>query len=176
MIETHKPLILGVPEVGIEPTRGCPHGILSPARLPVPPLRHGCERITYWENRFLSRAYSSMPWSEIGFRMDPPVRCCAIPPVPSFPNLLQKLAWPLTILLPFSTLGTLISGFGAVAQMGERMTGSHEVRGSIPLSSTKEIKGLQKYEPFFFCPMGHSWDNLFQHHTTLYHQSSLAFL
>ena len=29
---------------------------------------------------------------------------------------------------------------GAVAQLGERMTGSHEVRGSIPLSSTKENK------------------------------------
>ena len=26
---------------------------------------------------------------------------------------------------------------GAVAQLGERMTGSHEVRGSIPLGSTK---------------------------------------
>ena len=32
--------------------------------------------------------------------------------------------------------------FGAVAQLGERMTGSHEVRGSIPLSSTFKIKGL----------------------------------
>jgi hypothetical protein len=30
--------------------------------------------------------------------------------------------------------------FGAVAQLGERMTGSHEVRGSIPLSSTKHLK------------------------------------
>src|SRR5438093_11291842 len=30
-----------VPEVGIEPTWGCPRGILSPVRLPVPPLRHG---------------------------------------------------------------------------------------------------------------------------------------
>ena len=28
---------------------------------------------------------------------------------------------------------------GAVAQLGERMTGSHEVRGSIPLSSTKRL-------------------------------------
>ena len=28
--------------------------------------------------------------------------------------------------------------FGAVAQLGERMTGSHEVRGSIPLSSTTQ--------------------------------------
>jgi hypothetical protein len=26
--------------------------------------------------------------------------------------------------------------FGAVAQLGERMTGSHEVEGSIPFSST----------------------------------------
>ena len=29
------------------------------------------------------------------------------------------------------------AGHGAVAQLGERMTGSHEVRGSIPLSSTR---------------------------------------
>ena len=29
-----------VPEVGIEPTWGCPRGILSPVRLPVSPLRH----------------------------------------------------------------------------------------------------------------------------------------
>ncbi len=27
---------------------------------------------------------------------------------------------------------------GAVAQLGERMTGSHEVRGSIPLGSTRK--------------------------------------
>jgi hypothetical protein len=29
-----------------------------------------------------------------------------------------------------------VSANGAVAQLGERMTGSHEVRGSIPLGST----------------------------------------
>jgi hypothetical protein len=28
-----------VPEEGVEPTRPCGHRILSPARLPVPPLR-----------------------------------------------------------------------------------------------------------------------------------------
>ena len=28
-----------VPKVGIEPTRYCYHRILSPARLPIPPLR-----------------------------------------------------------------------------------------------------------------------------------------
>ena len=31
---------------------------------------------------------------------------------------------------------------GAVAQMGERVTGSHKVVGSIPISSTNEEKGL----------------------------------
>ena len=31
---------------------------------------------------------------------------------------------------------------GAVAQLGERMTGSHEVRGSIPLGSTNICKHL----------------------------------
>ena len=30
-----------VPEVGLEPTRSCDHRILSPARLPIPPLRRG---------------------------------------------------------------------------------------------------------------------------------------
>ena len=35
-----KALVFLVPEAGIEPARGEPHGILSPARLPVPPLRH----------------------------------------------------------------------------------------------------------------------------------------
>jgi hypothetical protein len=28
-----------VPVVGVEPTRSCPHRILSPARLPIPPHR-----------------------------------------------------------------------------------------------------------------------------------------
>ena len=28
-----------MPEVGLEPTRPCGHRILSPARLPIPPLR-----------------------------------------------------------------------------------------------------------------------------------------
>ena len=29
-----------MPEVGVEPTRAEAHWILSPARLPIPPLRH----------------------------------------------------------------------------------------------------------------------------------------
>ena len=42
---------------------------------------------------------------------------------------------------------------GAVAQLGERMNGIHEARGSIPLSSTKIIKGLADLQltPFSLC-------------------------
>ena len=35
--------------------------------------------------------------------------------------------------------------FGAVAQLGERLTGSQEVDGSIPFSSTKIIKELANW-------------------------------
>ena len=48
---------------------------------------------------------------------------------------------------------------GAVAQLGERMTGSHEVRGSIPLSSTNKFNDLEGFcfsvdisMSVFFCP------------------------
>jgi hypothetical protein len=43
---------------------------------------------------------------------------------------------------------------GAVAQLGERMNGIHEARGSIPLSSTKIIKGLADFQliPFSLGP------------------------
>ena len=43
------------------------------------------------------------------------------------------------------------NGNGAVAQLGERVTGSHKVVGSIPISSTNKIKGLaNEANPFFF--------------------------
>ena len=41
-----------------------------------------------------------------------------------------------------SLYGEVAYTFGAVAQLGERMTGSHEVRGSIPLGSTNKISNL----------------------------------
>lgn len=34
-----------VPGEGLEPSRHCWHRILSPARLPIPPPRHGAEYI-----------------------------------------------------------------------------------------------------------------------------------
>jgi hypothetical protein len=47
----------------------------------------------------------------------------------------------------------LILTHGAVAQLGERMNGIHEARGSIPLSSTRIIKGLADFQlaPFSLC-------------------------
>ena len=46
------------------------------------------------------------------------------------------------------TLGTLwyFVANGAVAQMGERVTGSHKVVGSIPISSTNDFKGLGRWD------------------------------
>jgi hypothetical protein len=41
---------------------------------------------------------------------------------------------------------------GAVAQLGERLNGIQEVSGSIPLSSTRNFKGLrQQSQPLFSC-------------------------
>ena len=40
--------------------------------------------------------------------------------------------------------------FGAIAQLGERNTGSVEVSGSIPLSSTKYKKGRIREDTAFF--------------------------
>ncbi len=43
-------------------------------------------------------------------------------------------------ILTLESLSGIFQAYhGAVAQPGERMTGSHEVRGSIPLSSTSQI-------------------------------------
>jgi hypothetical protein len=42
---------------------------------------------------------------------------------------------------------------GAVAQLGERLNGIQEADGSIPFSSTIEIKGLRlPRNPFLFLP------------------------
>ena len=38
---------------------------------------------------------------------------------------------------------------GAVAQLGERMNGIHEVVGSIPISSTRNIRGLARLTNLF---------------------------
>ena len=59
---------------------------------------------------------------------------------------------------------------GAVAQMGERMTGSHEVRGSIPLSSTSKKKDLWRIavSPLCFDALQFRfWFTLIQSHTVL---------
>ena len=40
----YAPLCIVVPEEGLEPSRPCGHWILNPARLPIPPLRHGFYR------------------------------------------------------------------------------------------------------------------------------------
>ena len=43
----------------------------------------------------------------------------------------------------------MIELYGALAQLGERMAGSHEVRGSIPLCSTIKNTATHIGWPFF---------------------------
>ena len=57
-------------------------------------------------------------------------------------------------LTPAGISGSCPLLIGAVAQMGERMTGSHEVRGSIPLSSTTQTRGRSKRLPPFLYESG----------------------
>ena len=48
-------------------------------------------------------------------------------------------------------IGIIVREFGAVAQLGERMNGIHEVVGSIPISSTRNYNGLAETASPFFC-------------------------
>jgi hypothetical protein len=60
-----------VPEIGIEPTRTEVRWILSPLRLPVPPLGHGENRIT---NRCSERGVRGGLFGENDFGQPPQVR------------------------------------------------------------------------------------------------------
>src|SRR5699024_10754460 len=51
------PAIL-VPETGVEPARDCSHGILSPGRLPIPPLRHRVAPVSF-ERLIILAQYAS---------------------------------------------------------------------------------------------------------------------
>ena len=44
-----------------------------------------------------------------------------------------------------------LRSLGAIAQLGERMLCTHEVCGSIPHSSTKQIKNVTQCVAFFIC-------------------------
>ena len=49
----------------------------------------------------------------------------------------ERFILPKLFLDPISRSANIVNAlFGALAQLGERMAGSHEVRGSIPLCST----------------------------------------
>jgi hypothetical protein len=123
-----------VPEVGLEPTRPEGHWILSPARLPVPPLRH---------------------------RRGGPGRAQGRPPATGGfnPPEAAKSRRPkcLTHTGPMLYLRPVASG-GAIAQLGERLHGMQEVRGSIPLGSTtctsirRQAAGSGARPGLFFVP------------------------
>ena len=51
-------------------------------------------------------------------------------------------------------IGIIVQDLGAVAQLGERMNGIHEVVGSIPISSTNKINELSGFRIAHFCFQG----------------------
>ena len=52
---------LMMPLVGLEPTRCCHHGILSPARLPIPPQRQICRMDSIQQNgTYRARTYDPL--------------------------------------------------------------------------------------------------------------------
>ncbi len=104
-----------VPEVGLEPTHSKEYWILSPARLPIPPLRH---RRSY-PNRLAKGITSAGILATKRQKVKADMR--------QEKSLTHQV---ILLYLPLDKSG------GAIAQLGERMTGSHEVRGSIPLGST----------------------------------------
>jgi hypothetical protein len=100
-------------------------------------------KMFYWQSLFLSTDYLTLKLTDPGRRkfffirmlriMDP----CA--PLKPFSGILFKKI----ILTPQTVFVSDALHIGAVAQLGERMTGSHEVRGSIPLSSTKRLQRVR---------------------------------
>ena len=61
-----------VPEKGIEPSRPRGHRILSPARLPVPPLRRSFEPTTHVAMTKWSRRWPAKPVLVVGVPPSPP--------------------------------------------------------------------------------------------------------
>ena len=62
-----------------------------------------------------------------------------ITPQSGIPTNLKRLPWMMALApLPRPNLGANIAplAWGAIAQLGERLNGIQEVRGSIPLGST----------------------------------------
>ena len=56
-----------VPETGIEPARDRSHGILSPGRLPIPPLRHGWLPVFFLKARIVYHMKQAMSSQKISF-------------------------------------------------------------------------------------------------------------
>ena len=77
-------------------------------------------------------------------RWSPPSRPRGTP-APAPPESFSKIALASPSEFPYST-----SSHGGVAQLGERLTGSQEVRGSIPLVSTRALNEAPTQVGAFF--------------------------
>ena len=117
-----------VPEAGLEPACPCRRQILSLLCLP---FHHSGVGYVY--------ICKSCPSSSVNPALNPaiPEKCV---------NSVDRhfFIWYIEV-----------SFFGGVAQLGERLTGSQEVNGSIPFISTKKAKDLREIVSPFFVQFAH---------------------
>ena len=84
-----------VPEEGVEPTHSCEYGILSPARLPVPPLRPELFRISHSPPDYDAAA----AFSGVRNRKNmPAATSCAITPKATTASIDQPYSTPINAL------------------------------------------------------------------------------
>ena len=77
--------------------------------------------------------------------MPPPASAAWLRPLAAARKIFSKIVLASAREFPYST-----SSHGGVAQLGERLTGSQEVRGSIPLVSTRALNEAPTQVGAFF--------------------------
>ena len=125
------------------------YGMLGGSR-PGPVNRHGFE-IAGSAGARLAPIMGPAPagWSLGGSGIAGPLpsspRRALVPAAPAPPESFSKIVLASAGEFPYST-----SSHGGVAQLGERLTGSQEVRGSIPLVSTRALNEAPTQVGAFF--------------------------
>ena len=123
----------------------------------LPRAERGCRHHQHGRTRSSKLVESGSRHSDASGRRGPchPGRT---PPIKV--NALDALS-RVKLLYKFAATAALDQPHGAVAQLGERMTGSHEVRGSIPLGSTNNFNCLQPLALAAVLRLGHIWGGNF---------------
>ena len=127
---------------------GCAGGRLAPIMGPAPagwPL--GGWRPALWRRKTAVRGIRDVPRApeRRAAATPPPASAAWLRPLAAARKIFSKIVLASAREFPYST-----SSHGGVAQLGERLTGSQEVRGSIPLVSTRALNEAPTQVGAFF--------------------------